>query len=242
MRAGIASTDLRFTIADPEAWQQLSTGLTFTGSIALGTLYLQHSDRAGWDHWTPMTVRDANGAVHTAVPSLSGGVLTLTLDQAVIDSAAYPLTLTTRATVHRNDVNEWGAVTSAFPKLNAFRGDGGLDQPYFEAAGQGADAVVGSYCDALADADCGAQHEAAVYWKFWSAPSIGVPRPASSVGFKESRRVFSVDAADPSADGLDDASGNVLHETACQRRMPGGRSGIRHHRVQRLRYLQHVRR
>jgi hypothetical protein len=212
VRAEIAGADLRFAIDGPEAWQELSTGLTFTGARALGTLYAAHPDGNGWDHWTPMTVRDANGAVHTAVPSLSGGALTLTVDQAVIEGAAYPLTLTTQATVHRYDVNEWGAVTSAFPELNLFRGDAGLDQPYFAAAGQGADALVGAYCDALADAECGTEYEAAVYWNFWAGPTVSALRPSSSITFKESRRVFSVDAADPSA-----CVAPVLHSSALYR-------------------------
>jgi hypothetical protein len=145
-----------------------------------------------------MTVRDADGAVHTAATSLSGGAVTLTVDQAVLDAAAYPLTLTTQATAHRTDVNEWGAVTSASPEINLFRGDGGLDQPYFTEAGQGADAVVGPYCDALADPECGTEYEASVYWNFWGSGTNAL-HPVSGIIFTESQRVFSVAAADPAA-------------------------------------------
>ncbi|MEV3938499.1 VCBS repeat-containing protein [Glycomyces sp. NPDC049804] len=202
VRTEIASADLRFTLDDAEAWQRLSTGLTYTGELsrlAVGTLFAGHTDNAGWDHWAPMTVREANGATHIAGATLTSGALALTLDQAVLDSAAYPLTLTTQATVHRYEVSEWGAVTSAAPELALFRGDGGLDQPYFEAAGQGADAVIGAYCDTLADPACATEHEAAVYWNFWAGNKITALRPVPGVTFKETTQFFSVASADPAA-------------------------------------------
>jgi hypothetical protein len=206
VETGISRTRLAFTADGHEAWQALSTGLTFTGATAIGTLYAKHTDNLGWDHWAPMTVRDVNGAVGAVQSTVSSGALTLTVDQAFLDEAAFPLTLTTQATIHRTTVNEWGAVTSASPTLGLFRGDTGLDQSYFAAAGQGADAVAGRYCDALVDAECATEYEAAVYWNFWGPGRRSALDQTTPGSLTKTAQHFSVAAADP-----DVCTAPVLH-------------------------------
>ncbi|MEU6248136.1 VCBS repeat-containing protein [Glycomyces sp. NPDC047010] len=201
IEARIAAAALRFTVDGPDAWSALSTGLTTTARVYDNGLFEAHERETGvpatWEESTPFTVRDAEGAAHTV--ALTGGVgaaLTLGLDQAVVDGAAYPLTVTAEWAYHLYGVNEWGATTSAAPDLSVFRGDAGLDQPYFEAAGQDASAVVGGYCDALADPGCTADSTAAVYWNFWYRYLTGItPQGAPGLTYRQSSATFSVDAA-----------------------------------------------
>jgi hypothetical protein len=204
--AGVAASDLRFTIADADAWKTVAANLTATAAVYDNTLYAPHArttplDPATWEESTPFTVRDADGATYQA--TLTDGAenaISLALDQAVLDSAAYPLTLTATWTYHLFGVAEWGAVTSASPELAVFGGEAGLDQPYFEAAGQSANAVVGGYCDALADPECAEESQSVLYWNFWQS-RLGPLTPDTDFTFSYPRvsATFSVEAADGAA-------------------------------------------
>ncbi|RRR96109.1 FG-GAP-like repeat-containing protein [Glycomyces terrestris] len=200
-RAAASYVDLRFTAADPGAWQALAAGLVLDpvndASIEDGTVYVYDLEGVDGEQTSAFTVRDANGAAVAATPAFDGtGPLALTVDEAFLADAAYPLTLSTQWVRHVYGVAEWGAVTSADTDLTLFRGEAGLDQPYFEAAGETGDALVGAYCDAIADAACETTAQAASYWNFWSSrPHRLTPSSAPSLTYTLESAVFSVEAA-----------------------------------------------
>ncbi|MQM25692.1 FG-GAP repeat domain-containing protein [Glycomyces albidus] len=206
LTADVGSTDVgfRFNVADLDAWNALATGLLTDASRAEavdGSLRFDDTDSKPDTEWTtPFTVRDAAGAVHRADLDLAGdGALTVTLSEEALAAAEFPLTLSTQWADRSYRANEWGAVTSAAADSTLYRGEAGLDEPYFAAAGQSADAVGGSYCDDLAGGEC-AQAEAAVYWNFeW--PMLAGLDPDTSYTFEYpvSAAVFSVDAAEGAA-------------------------------------------
>ncbi|PRY59222.1 FG-GAP repeat domain-containing protein [Glycomyces artemisiae] len=209
VEADISTTRLAFTVDSAEAWSALATGLSFAAEASVreyrGSIYTPHVvepwEPATWEQTTTFTARDAAGAAHAVPLTVDAGAIAFDLDQAILDGAAFPLTLTTEWTHHLYGVHEWGAATSASPDTALFRGGAGLDAPYFEAAGQNADAVAGPYCDALADPTCTTEHEAALYWNFWRPNLTGLTPAASPETFTYAidSAVFSVDAADGTA-------------------------------------------
>ncbi|MFG3338613.1 FG-GAP repeat domain-containing protein [Glycomyces sp. NPDC048151] len=205
------AVELTFAIADATAWDALDTGLTVTRRgaeaprIGQNTILAYETDDAGrttgYDLSSPFTVRDADGTAYRAGLALGdGGALTVTLPDSALGDAAYPLTLTTAFTDLGPGATSWGSATSAHPDLSVYRGEAGLDQPYFTAAGQSATAVAGAYCDALADPSCTGTAEAASYWAFWS-PLLSrlAPADANWLAFTAKSATFRVDAADGAA-------------------------------------------
>jgi hypothetical protein len=204
---GVDAADLHFEAADADAWNALAAGLSLGEgplvSTEGGSLYF--SDTApyiitGSQRTTPFTVRDAEGTVTRAELAVGeGGALTIALPDGAIDDAAFPLTLSTQWTHGARSINEWGATTSAAPDLALFRGRGGLAEPYFEAAGQTGDAVVGAYCDATFTDACD-DAEAAAYWNFqWPLLDRLRHVDAFTLNFPVDSATFTVDAADPGA-------------------------------------------
>jgi hypothetical protein len=204
---GVDAADLRFEAADADAWNALASGLSIGESPLVsaegGSLYFSATKPfiiTGSQRTTPFTVRDAQGTVTRAELAVGeGGALTIALPDGAIEDAAFPLTLATQWTHGARSINEWGATTSAAPDLALFRGRGGLAEPYFTAAGETGDAVVGAYCDATFTAACD-DAEAAAYWNFqW--PLLDRLRTVDGfiLGFPVESATFSVDAADPSA-------------------------------------------
>jgi hypothetical protein len=203
---GISTFDLRFTAVDAAAWDALATGLRAEGAYrpllaADGALHVDHDIENEMDFLTegttPFIVRDAQGATHRAgVAVAEDGALTVDLPDQTLAEAAFPLTLTTQWASRSGMVNEWGAVTSASPDLPLYRGEAGLDEPYFAAAGQGADLVAGAYCDAAGGSAC-VDAEAVAYWNFGSSVNL-VRDPAAGYEFDYpvTSAVFRVEAAE----------------------------------------------
>ncbi|MQM25691.1 FG-GAP repeat domain-containing protein [Glycomyces albidus] len=208
--ARVSDLGLRFDIADEAAWNALSSGLDLDYWAVAGGGRLQntldlaypvgHPERqTAGEQTTPFYLRDSAGdgqALNLAVGT--DGVLSLTPAGGGLGEAAFPLTVTAQWTYRQYGVNEWASVTSAEPDLTLFRGDGGRGEPYFVAAGQNADAVVGPYCDATADPECSAPAQAATYWNFWGG-TLGDLLPSSvpagaTVSVAEAE--FRVDAAE----------------------------------------------
>jgi len=208
VEAGIAAADLTFTVADATAWDSFDTGLTVPGSgarILQNTIYVPAVTSTGaaleYDLSSPFTVRDNAGTAYRATLALgTGGALTVTVPEAALGDAAFPLTVTTTWTDYSPGTTAWGAITSANPDLSLYRGEAGLDEPYFEAAGANATAVVGDYCDQLADPDCAGTAQASSYWGFM-APRLSdiVPSTATWLNFPVVSGSFRVDAAEGSA-------------------------------------------
>jgi hypothetical protein len=201
VETGIAVSELAFTIDGPDAWTTLSTGLTFRADRALNksrnTIGLNSTTGAGAERSGAFTVRDAAGTVTLAVPSITDGVLTLSLPAETLAAAEYPLTLTTAWHYLSNSVTNQASITSASPDLSIVRGNGGLDQPYFEAAGETGDALAGAYCDRLADPECATDHQAVSYWAFWNPGVTGLtPSDAPWLTYPLESAVFQVDAAE----------------------------------------------
>jgi hypothetical protein len=204
---GIDSADLRFTAADADAWNALTTGLSVGDSPLVsagnGSLFLSDDDPyilTGPQRTTPFIVRDAQGATTPVDLTVgAGGALAIGVPDGALDNAAYPLTLSTQWAHGANVINEWGSTTSATPDLAVFRGQGGFDERYFEAAGQTGDALVGDYCDATFTSAC-KDAESASYWNFqW--PLLDRFRHADgfTLSFPVESATFTVDAADPNA-------------------------------------------
>ncbi|MFB9659015.1 FG-GAP repeat domain-containing protein [Glycomyces mayteni] len=201
-----AAADLRFTVADRAAWDAVAEGLavgpedsayvTDSGALAVfaDTDYAYGVQVEGT---TPFTVRDADGAVTPAeIEQDESGALTVTVPEEVLATAAYPLELTAQWALREFPVPGWGSVTSA-AELALHRGEGGLDEPYFEAAGETGDVLAGPYCDALADPACETVHQAASYWSFpW--PMIESLRATAVEGFTYpvASASFRIDAAE----------------------------------------------
>ncbi|WP_460498425.1 FG-GAP repeat domain-containing protein [Glycomyces tarimensis] len=201
----ISSAGLAFTAEDPEAWDALTSGLTAQGGS--GTLRaldgaLRYNGKTADPLWipvrtTPFTVRDAEGAISPVGLALDeAGSLSVDTPAEVLDTAAFPLTLSTQWTYLDPMIGHWGSVTSAAPDLALYRGQAGMESAYFEVAGEGADAVVGTYCDAVVAPDC-PETAAATYWKL---PGPDLPRYVVPDGIETELRVveaeFKVDAAD----------------------------------------------
>lgn len=203
METRVSSLGMRFTVQDAEAWESLATGLTLDAVVGAGnelreTLYLAHPsdyyESGTWEQTTRFHLRDDAGAGQSLGLTIEAdGTLALAPAEGTIGTAAFPLTVTAQWAYHQLGINEWGSVTSAASDLVVFRGDGGLEEPYFAAAGQEADAVVGPYCDLRTDPECTAPAEAATYWNFWgpiegdvmpSAPGIPVNLPVAKASFQ----------------------------------------------------------
>ncbi|MDA1362223.1 VCBS repeat-containing protein [Glycomyces luteolus] len=215
-------TELRFTAADADAWTALATGLTAAPrhsnaalSVADGALHWDVIEGRMARQWsTPFTVRDAAGNVEPVTLALGeGGALTLGLTESALATANYPIELSTQLGISTHVHGTWGAVTSAAPELAVLSGEAGLDQPYFEAAGETGDAVAGPYCDKLVDPTCAAEAQASSYWGFrW--PDL--QQISSSEGhqfhFQAESATFRIDAAEgascvaPDLDRVDDYS------------------------------------
>ncbi|MDN3240751.1 FG-GAP repeat domain-containing protein [Glycomyces tritici] len=196
----VSWADLTFTIADAAAWDALDTGLTVTAggtiTVAEDTLVAPKnvSGLGRIDVTSPFLVRDAAGGSYRAeLTRATDGKLTVALPPDI--GARYPLTLTTSWSEIGGASAWWGASTSAQPDLSLYRGEAGLDQPYFEAAGASAPTVVGAYCDALADPDCASPAQAAANWGFFS-PTVTslVPPGLTSPSFTLIESTFRVDA------------------------------------------------
>lgn len=200
---GVSSAGLRFTMDGAEAWDALDTGLAVAGlSGNNGTLYgmVKFDDYTSAQNWTtPLTVRDAAGTVTpVTVVRNADFTLTLSLPAGALESAQYPLTLSTEWTQRSQGLSEWGAVTSSSPDQHLLRGEGGLDTPYFEAGGESGDAVVGPYCDKATDPECATTAQAASYWTFWLSLLANYrEKPSTSYTFKylPASATFRVDAA-----------------------------------------------
>jgi hypothetical protein len=205
--ARVSSLGLRFDVADEAAWSALTSRLDldyWASSARLqNTLYLAypvgHPDRNYVrEQTTPFYLRDSAGMSQDLGLAVgSDGILALTPDGGELGDAVFPLTVTAQWIYQHLGVNEWAAVTSAEPDLAVYRGDGGLDEPYFVAAGQDADAIVGTYCDAAADPECAAPAQAAGYWDF-SGGILGEILPSSALGgaLSVAEAEFRVDAAE----------------------------------------------
>ncbi|GAA1675860.1 hypothetical protein GCM10009830_23140 [Glycomyces endophyticus] len=168
---GTADLGLRFGVADADAWASLASGLTaggaswWTTSTAAGAIRWDADDYDSALWTTPFVVRDAAGAASPVELSLDeSGALTMDLPGDVLENAAFPLDLSTQWGRTGPFIGEWGSISSAAPEQGIYRGEAGLDDPYFEAAGETGDAIAGGYCDAFATEPCSAQ--AASYWKF----------------------------------------------------------------------------
>ncbi|MEU5872411.1 VCBS repeat-containing protein [Glycomyces sp. NPDC047369] len=207
-----SSVEFVFTVADADAWSELASGLSiragmdpFTGDkpSASGGVLRIDNPLAPYYHSaqsTLFTVRDSNGDTAVADVALAADrSVTLALPDSAVENAAFPLTLTTQWAERDFRVNEWGSATSASPDLPVFRGTAGLGEPYFEAAGETADAIVGPYCDVLAAADCGTPATAATYWNFQWPYLEELPSGAFDTAFPIESATFRVDAADAAA-------------------------------------------
>jgi len=200
----VASAGLRFTAADADAWNALATGLSVEDPASVdvlgGALAIDSSYYSGAESTTPFTVRDAVGTVTPATLAMDAeGNLAVGLPEDALESAVFPLSLSTQWAYADANLNDWGAVTSASPDLALYRGEGGLDEPYFEAAGQAGDAITGTYCDGLVDPDCAEAATAASYWKFnWPNLDLAGFLPAVSLDFSfpVADATFRVDAAE----------------------------------------------
>ncbi|MBO3734288.1 FG-GAP repeat domain-containing protein [Glycomyces niveus] len=216
VEAGVAASALRFTVADAEAWSSLVSGLTVTsdlgtygylpGVAAVATSFKAPETKVAG--LTPFKVVDADGTVAAArlkVPNAAyegggyGGALTVFQPSTPLEELSFPLSVTTEWIFMNRQVSEWGGVTSATPKVPLYRGDAGLDEPYFEAAGANANQVVGAYCDQLVDPDCATTFEAAAYWTF-EAPQAFLMNPSDTTWLTHRvvSATFSVDAAEGS--------------------------------------------
>ncbi|WP_051393125.1 FG-GAP repeat domain-containing protein [Glycomyces arizonensis] len=202
----VTSMDLRFAVADEAAWAALASRLSVDAdyhetSVSGGALHFDVEEtpypEGGAEWTTPFTVRDADGAVTPVELALDGGRLDLSLPEGALEAAAFPLEVSTQWVFRYPYRNEWGAVTSAAPELALFGGEGGLDAPYFEAAGEQGDAIVGAYCDDLADPECAAPAQASAYWNFNQTPLESLsPSAAVNLSYPMVSASFTVDAAE----------------------------------------------
>jgi hypothetical protein len=208
VRVDDSSIGLRFEAATAEAWDELASGLAVgdpaTASIVDGRLEFDSSYRDFAHGTTPFAARDADETITPVAPSLDAeGNLSLALPSGALETAAFPLELIFQWGDYRDfTVSEWGAVTSAYPDLALYRGEGGLDAPYFTAAGEAGSALAGSYCDGIADPDCSEPATAAAYWEFgWpNLHHIGKhPSRNTDFHFPVASAVFQVDASEGAA-------------------------------------------
>ncbi|WP_112139542.1 FG-GAP repeat domain-containing protein [Glycomyces dulcitolivorans] len=195
---GDTSAELRFTVADATAWESLATGLSLDSESRVGAyddmLYIETDDaQLLYEMSSRFGVRDASGVLHAAGLDMDGdGGLSVSLPDDVLEAAEFPLTLSTSWTYYRPSLNQWSTYSSASPDIGFHRGNAGLDEPYFEAAGEIGDALAGEYCDGLAAGECTAA-EAAAYWMFsspeprWTVEDYwdyGLEFPVVSASFK----------------------------------------------------------
>ncbi|MEV3938498.1 VCBS repeat-containing protein [Glycomyces sp. NPDC049804] len=222
VEVGLAVTDIRFTASDADAWGALSTGLRAQGSYGATVEAVDNSLRInrGDDPFdvegtTPFLVRDAAGETHQAHVTIGedGAVTAELLDQTLAE-AVFPLTLTTQWANRSREANEWGAVTSASPDVALYGGEAGLDEPYFAAAGQNADAVAGAYCDATAGPEC-AEAQAIAYWNFdASIRHMREPSVSYEYDFPVTSAIFQIDAAEGSTCVAPDLNFTTEYSTA----------------------------
>jgi hypothetical protein len=206
-----SSAKLQFAIADLDAWNALATGLVakkdsdyldLRAENGMLTLDDSSSPIGTTDHTTPFIVRDVAGTTTPAhLSRADDGSLTVSVPEDALTEAAFPLTLSTQWAVNHSEVNTWGAVSSAAPEFALYRGEADLDQPYFEAVGESTDAIVGPYCDALADASCSTTATAATYWSFpWAdLPGRAAPDHSYAFTFPVVSATFTIAAGDPGA-------------------------------------------
>ncbi|MBO3734287.1 FG-GAP repeat domain-containing protein [Glycomyces niveus] len=211
-----ASAGLRFTAADAGAWDALAGNLTanlhsessMTFLVASdGLLFISDhsSQQLRFPEWTTaFTVRDGAGQVASVglTRDEESGALTFSLPEGFLETAEYPLTLSTQWANRDYAISEWGATTSAAPGLSAYRGEAGLDEPYFQAAGETGTAVVGAYCDDLADPTCAEPHQGGAYWSFgWPQLEAAGLKPIEPLqySYPVASATFRVDAADASS-------------------------------------------
>jgi hypothetical protein len=205
IEAGVSSADLTFTVADAAAWDEFDTGLKLAGGatarIVEDAIYIPAANGAEFDFSTPFTVRDAAGTSYRAGLALAAdGTLTASVPEAALTASAFPLTVTATWADYSPGATIWGAVTAANPDLSLYRGEAGLAEPYFEAAGANATAVVGGYCDQLVDPDCASVAQASSYWGFHSPRLSGIlPGDAPWLSLTAVSGSFRVDAAEGSA-------------------------------------------
>jgi len=202
---GVTSAGLRFSAAGAEAWESLASGLTVDDgswsemSVADGAIHWSMEDGSSAQWTTPFTVRDAAGVVTPVDLSLGdSGVLAIDLPEGVLESASFPVELSTQWGRTGPFFGEWGSVTSASPDLGIYEGEAGLDDPYFESAGESGDAVAGGYCDDFTADPCAAEAES--YWKFrWPFLQQISSSDGHSFEYQVESAQFTVDAAEGSA-------------------------------------------
>jgi hypothetical protein len=210
--AGVSTTEFQFTVTDAAAWDALRSGFRVTSEIGsfgyypgLYSVYMSWPQGSDYDigALTPFKIRDADGDLATArvpQPRPSDGSINLYSPSTPLEELSFPLTVTTEWIIMSRRVSEWGAVTSASPKLPIYRGEAGLDEPYFTGAGTSADLVVGSYCDQLVDPECATSYEAAGYWKFEAPNSSDLSLGGADwLTYPIESATFSIDAAEGAA-------------------------------------------
>jgi hypothetical protein len=202
-----ASAGLRFTADDAGAWNALASGLTakvvdssnYRLTSGYGEIYIrQMSGSIPVVEWsTPFTIRDATGGITPVLmPVDDSGKVTPTLPDGFLESAAFPLELSAQWAYLPQFTNSWGSITSAAPDLAIYRGKAGLDAPYFKAAGETADAVVGDYCDGFSDPSCDTTAEAAAYWLFTMPGIVNAMPTGYTYSYDNVSATFQVSAAD----------------------------------------------
>ncbi|WP_100448849.1 hypothetical protein [Glycomyces xiaoerkulensis] len=201
---GVSSSEVRFDVANPSAWSELSNGLVVgypeTANVDGDIIEFHGSDDPflSTERTTPFTVRTAGGNVERATLDLAAdGTLTMSLPDGFLEDASFPMTVSTQLTLTDYGVGEWGAVTSASPDEALYRGGAGFDAPYFQAAGESGSAVVGEYCDALLGAGCTTSSDGAAYWNFqWPVSGRDrLPDYSFDYTFPVDSASFRVDAA-----------------------------------------------
>jgi hypothetical protein len=202
----VASAELRFTVDSAEAWNALATGLVLeTDSEAVlknGSLNMPFS-AYGLPYevqTSPIASLDAAGEFNAVGLELGeGNALTLSLPEGALDTASFPLTVTTQWAYSGYGIGEWGVVSSAAPDLAAYRGTGaGTEASFLEYSGANGDAGVGPHCDAFAAPDCSATADAASYWNFHSVlmtSSLRKPDYDYEWSFPIAEATFSIDLA-----------------------------------------------
>ncbi|MCC3764635.1 VCBS repeat-containing protein [Glycomyces sp. TRM65418] len=205
-----ASAELRFSVDSAEAWHALATGLileeSYEAVVENDTLRMYSGPAPDNEEvrTTPFAALDAAGAFNAVGLQLDGDALTLSLSESVLDTAAFPLTVTTQWAYSGYGIGEWGVVSSAAPDLAAYRGIG-AGTSLLEHSGGNGDAGVGPYCDAFAaGTDCATPANAASYWNFYSSLKTNhLRKPDTNYqwSFPIDQATFSIDLA-PDENGM----------------------------------------